>query len=177
MHITIRKQGTIRRWAAVAGCALALVCPAWAQNAPGNAPTLKLKIDMQKEVMVEKDGKTVPDFVAADQSIRNDVLRFMITYTNTGAQEATGASVVDPIPQGTVFLSGSATGQDTEILYSFDGGKNFKAPPLKYTETKPDGTTVEKEVPPEMVTHLKWEIKKALPAGQSGQVSFKVKVK
>ena len=177
MHITIRKQGTIRRWTDVAGCALAMACPAWAQNAPGNAPTLQLKIDMQKEVMVEKDGKTISNYVAADQSARNDVLRITVTYTNTGAQEATGASVVDPIPQGTVFQPGSATGQDTEILYSFDGGKNFKAPPLKYTETKPDGTTIEKEVPPERYTHLKWEIKKMLPAGQSGQVSFKVKVK
>ena len=138
---------------------------------------LALKIDMTKEVTVEKDGKAVTEYASAETSARGDILRFVITYTNKGEGDLTNANVVDPVPQGTVYVADSAEGADTVITFSADNGTTFATAPLKQTVQKPDGTTEAKEVPPEAYTHVKWTVKQALKPGAAGQVSFKVRVK
>ncbi|HOL49199.1 MAG TPA: hypothetical protein PLW07_01335, partial [bacterium] len=85
--------------------------------------------------------------------------------------------IVNPIPNGTTYILNSASGKDTEISFSIDGGKYFQKPPVKYLVKKPDGSTEEKIATPEMYTHIMWTIKKPIPAGASGEVSFSVKVK
>ncbi len=52
-----------------------------------------------------------------------DVLRYTITFENTSTQQVAPGSVVitNPLPDGTLYLDGSAQGRATTISYSVDG--------------------------------------------------------
>ncbi len=143
--------------------------------APRPSP-LSLKIEAAKEVVVRKDGREITEYVPADTSARGDVLRFVITYTNKGDQDLANAAIVDPVPEGTVYVADSAEGAGTEITFSADKGGTFSAPPLRRTVTRPDGTTETREVPPEAYTHVRWTVREPIPPGGSGQVSFRARV-
>jgi len=140
-------------------------------------PKLALTITAEKEIVVEREGKAVLERIPADKMERGDVLAYTITYVNEGETPARDAAIVDPIPEGTVYVLDSATGERTEITYSVDGGHLFQRPPVKFVVRYPDGTKEYKAAPAEMVTHIKWVIKTLVQPGQSGRLSFKVAVK
>ncbi len=67
--------------------------------------------------------------------------------------------------------------KDARILFSLDG-KDFKEPQLlKHKARLADGTESEFPAPPEMYTHIQWNLLKAVPPGGTGSMSFKVRVK
>ena len=140
-------------------------------------PKLTIEISVQKEEIVFKEGKKVTGWVPVEKTQKDDTLLYTITYTNVGQTVAQNASVVDPTPDGTLYVLGSATGAGAEVLCSIDGGLSYHEPPVKYKFKKPDGTLEERIAPAEMYTHIKWIIKKRVEPGASGQLSFKVKVK
>jgi uncharacterized repeat protein (TIGR01451 family) len=150
------------------------VSGAWAQK---QSPQLTLDISVHKEVIVLKDGKRVIEHVSVDKTRRDDTLVYTITYTNAGETAAQDAAVVDPVPEGALYVLGSASGPGAQVLCSINGGFSYHEPPVKYTIKGPGGTLEEKEAPAEMYTHIKWIIKKRLQPGASGRLSFKVKVK
>lgn len=136
-------------------------------------PVVSISITAEKEVTVEKVKKMVP----AKDITPGDVIFYTISYINSGDSAATNAVLDDPIPQGTVYMPGTAYGSGTDITFSIDGGKTFKKPSVLTYEVKQSGGKVEKKVAsPEQYTHIRWVIN-TIPAGGKGQVGFQVKVK
>ena len=85
-------------------------------------------------------------------------------------------AIVDPIPEGTAYLPGSAT-EAGELTFSIDKGKSYKKPSLlSYEITAPDGKKEKRVASPEEYTHIKWTLP-SVAAGEKGSVNFKVKVK
>lgn len=164
----------IRRLGLVAGmvCFAALTTAAQAAG-----PKLLLTMEGWKEVMVEKDGKSVPQLVPAENTRAGDKLTYTITYVNAGDAAARGATLVGPVPDGTVYVPDSAQGEGAQVFYSINGGRDYHEPPLQYEVKKADGTTVKQEAPQEMYTHVRWVLTAPVPPGATGQVSYKVKVK
>jgi uncharacterized repeat protein (TIGR01451 family) len=142
----------------------------WAQT---EQPKISIHIDIAKEVKQFKDNKWSVQLVPALSSKRDDILVYTITYNNEGRSPAIDSVIVDPIPNGTVYLPDSATCKNAEIYCSVDGGLNFQTPPAKYFVQKPDGSREEKVAPANMYTHIKWTIRKPLLPGESGKLSFK----
>lgn len=141
-------------------------------------PNLVLKLTAWKEVVVkEKDGKSRVEWQEVATTDPGDVVKYVVQYTNGGKTEARGAVIVDPVPAGTVYMAGSAEGKDAEITYSLDGKTFHSAPLLKYRVKNPDGTEKELSATPEMYTHIRWKLTRAVPPGGTGTVSFKVQVK
>jgi uncharacterized repeat protein (TIGR01451 family) len=140
-------------------------------------PKLKLNISMTKEVKTSKDGKEVTETVPADKIGSGDTIVYSITYTNEGQSIARDAKIVDPVPKHTTYVLGSATGSDTEIAFSVDGGKTYHKPPVMVRQKDKSGKAVEKAAPAEAYTQVQWTVKKDIRPGESGQVDFKVKVK
>lgn len=162
--------------------AVALAVAAWMTGAAwaapaGEGPKLLLEIIAEKEMETQKGGVLNTERVLADTTKSGDVIVYTIEYVNEGQSPARDATIVDPVPEGTVFVPESAGGSGAEITYSIDGGKTFQSPPVKYTAINPDGTVEERTAAPETYTHVKWLIKGDLPPGQAGQVVFKVRVK
>lgn len=143
-------------------------------TAQAENPELFIKIDVAKEVKQFKENKWITQTVSAENARRDDILVYTITYTNKGQSAATDATIVDPIPTGTVYLLDSAWGEKAEITCSINNGLLFQKPPAKTTILKSDGTREEILAPANLYTHIKWTILKPVPPETSGQLGFKV---
>lgn len=87
-----------------------------------------------------------------------DTITYTITYNNTGTDNATNVAIIDAVPTYSTYVTGSASGADTTITYSHDGGSTYDL----------------FETPP--VTHINWT-RSILTNGTIGQtVSFQVTV-
>jgi uncharacterized repeat protein (TIGR01451 family) len=144
----------------------------------GQKPDLELTLSAQKEVIVPgEDGKPKTEWQEVQSTGPGDVLKYTIRYENKGKAEARDAKIVDPVPQNTSYISDSAEGEGVEITFSLDG-KTFGPPPLlTYRVKQADGTEVVYVATPDMYTHIQWKLKKAVPPGGTGRVSFQVKVR
>lgn len=119
----------------------------------------------------EKEGR------AAITYKPGDVIRYTIIATNTGNGVLTSPLITDPIPQGVSYNPYSATGQNAVITYSVNNGQLFQAWPPTYKVKDENGRTVEKLASPDMVTHVRWELKRSLKPNESHQLEFEVIVK
>ncbi len=154
----------------VMGFFLVIPYGAWAK------PAIALKISTAREVVKTINGEEVRKIVPAVKIEPGQTLIYTLQYRNNGDEKATNAVINNPIPKGTVYLVGSATGADSEITFSIDGGKSFKQPTLlTYEITEPGGKSLKKTAAPEEYTHVQWLIKEINP-GQQGEVTFHVKV-
>ena len=126
----------------------------------------------EKEVTVNKVTKRV----AADKVNPGDVIFYTINYVNSGDKEATNSFLDDPIPKGSVYIPGSAFGDNAEITFSIDGGKTFKKPSLLTYEVKVNGKMEKKTASPEQYTHIRWTVN-VVPAHGKGRVGFQVQTK
>ena len=84
-----------------------------------------------------------------------------LRFRHEGAEPAAGLRIVHPVPAGTRFVPGTATGPGATLSYSIDGGRTFAAP----------------DELPELaeVTHIRWELAGEHPPGLAGLVSFRVR--
>lgn len=97
-------------------------------------------------------------------------LLFVLSYKNGSKQAAENFVITNPLPSAIAY-----TGHDGEApQVSVDGGKSWgQLADLKITET--DGTV--RDAQPSDVTHVRWAFASAIPAGQSGKLSFRGVVK
>jgi len=133
---------------------------------------ITVNMKAEKEVTVNKVTKRV----AADKVNPGDVIFYTINYVNSGDKEATNSFLDDPIPKGSVYIPGSAFGDNAEITFSIDGGKTFKKPSLLTYEVKVNGKMEKKTASSEQYTHIRWTVN-VVPAHGKGQVGFQVQTK
>jgi uncharacterized repeat protein (TIGR01451 family) len=151
-----------------------LTAPVFAEG----QPNLLLNLTLHKQtVNIDEEGKTHTQWQAVEATDPGDILRYTLHYRNEGTGEARGATFNDRVPEGTVYLPGSAEGKDTEVTFSLDGKSYQKPPMLTYKIKQPDGSEVEATASPDLYTHIKWKLTKPVAPGVSGTVSFMVKVK
>jgi len=153
-----------------------LFCFPWSASAE-EAPRIALSTGVEKEVVVEKDGRQVTERIPLDKASPGEILVYTITYNNEGKTVAKDILVTDPIPTGTIYVLDSAEGKDAQITFSIDGGRTYSKPPVKYKTKRQDGREEETEAPAALYTHVKWVIAKNISPEQSGAVSFKVRIK
>jgi uncharacterized repeat protein (TIGR01451 family) len=141
-------------------------------------PNVDLKLKVEKEMTVTNaEGKSRMEWQEVKSFGPGDVLRYTITYSNTGSAEVRDAVIIDPIPAGTAYLPGSVEGANAEITFSLDG-KTFQSPPLLKYKVKATGTSEQEfSASPEMYTHIRWKIVKPVAKGGHGTVRFKVTAK
>lgn len=140
-------------------------------------PNVRISIKAKKEVTVIKDGKAQKKLVAASKFAPGDTITYTISYNNTGTETATNAVIDDPVPDGTIYIPGSATGAGSDITFSIDKGKNYQKPSYLLYEVKGAGNATEKRVAsPDEYTNIRWTVA-SIPAGGKGEVAFRVKVK
>lgn len=139
-------------------------------------PNVEIKIQAEKEMTVIKNGQKTKKMIPTKKVTSGETVQYTLSYKNSGTEAATNAVISDPIPKDTVYVPGTAS-EVGELTFSIDGGKTFKKPALLTYEMKDAGGTSNKRVAsPEEYTHIRWVIG-SIPAGASGNVNFKVKVK
>lgn len=98
-----------------------------------------------------------------------EILRYTIVFSNEGTRTTVAGSIVitNPLPEGTEYVDGSATGMDTMVTFSVDG-ENFGAPEeLVLVE---EGLA--RPAIPGDYRSIRWTFEPELAAGESGEVSF-----
>jgi uncharacterized repeat protein (TIGR01451 family) len=120
----------------------------------------------------QADGSIAKSLVDAKSAAPGDEVVFVNTFKNNGQQSAGNLSLVNPVPANTVLKS--AFGDKATITYSIDGGKTYDAIE-KQKLSSADGKTRQARL--EDSTHVRWVLAASLPAGQSGEVGFRVQVK
>lgn len=134
------------------------------------------------EVRVEISGSVRRDSQAvslekAEAVKSGEFLDWAINSANEGSADAQNYRVVGQIPAGTIFVAGSAKGDDApKVLYSIDGGKTFSAQP-SIEEKQPDGSVKQVPAPVSMYSQLRFEWVKSLPSQSKLTAAYRVRVK
>ena len=105
-----------------------------------------------------------------------ELMEYRLTFVNHGDSAVSGLQVVDPIPENTTFVGGSASADaKARFEVSIDGGRSFESEPVTRVETQPDGSQKQVVVPPAQYTHLRWAVEDAL-AGEGGEQRYVYRV-
>ncbi|MDH3643317.1 MAG: hypothetical protein OES38_14540 [Gammaproteobacteria bacterium] len=134
-----------------------------------------LENSVQKvETFVNEAGEPQRRLVDADSVVPGDELRYTITFSNDGGETVDAGSVVitNPIPDETEYLDGTAFGSGTDIVYSVDG-ESFAAPDALTTVRE----GVEAPAMAKDYQSIRWVFRPALEPGETGNVSFSVRLK
>jgi uncharacterized repeat protein (TIGR01451 family) len=104
-----------------------------------------------------------------------DIIRYTLVAENIGTEQARDVEVVDPIPFGTEYVLGSATGRGTTILYSINGGTTYVDQPMIEVRDE-TGKMVRKPAPASMYTHVKWIIQGQIMPREKRTMELRVRV-
>lgn len=102
-------------------------------------------------------------------------LRYTVGFTNTSTEIIDPGIIVitNPVPEAAEYLEGTAVGDDTEILFSVDGGASFAGPEsLTVVE---GGVRLPAEA--RHYTTIRWTYGGILGPGEGGSVAFDVRLK
>jgi uncharacterized repeat protein (TIGR01451 family) len=73
-------------------------------------PLLSVSIKVEKELILTSNGEKVTTRVGAANINHGDVIFYTLIFSYSGDEETVNAVFVDPIPKGTIYMSGSAFG-------------------------------------------------------------------
>jgi uncharacterized repeat protein (TIGR01451 family) len=136
--------------------------------AAAQAPRPKALVITAHNVTAEAAGARENGAVAKP----GDVIRYALVFTNVTAGPVKNIQFVDPIPQGTVYVLGSAAAdRPVRVEFSIDGGKSYSAQPA--VAVAQDGKTVERPAPPEQYTHVRWTVLSSLAPGAKVMAEFR----
>ncbi|MEM7363960.1 MAG: hypothetical protein AAF525_08030 [Pseudomonadota bacterium] len=139
-------------------------------------PNIQLDMLVDKEVVVEEEGQKVTRWVNASDVEPGEKLRYTVRYVNVGDEPATDVRIENPIPELTVYVTDSASGEGSSIVYSADGGSTYDAADQVTYEVRVfGGGTDRRPASPDRYTNIRWLINEIQP-GSTGEVSFVVLV-
>ena len=105
-----------------------------------------------------------------------DQIQYTLAATNLGDEPAYEVELLDPIPKGTEYVIGSATGEGVVFFYSIDGGHSYQESTPTYDLQLPDGTIEKEPARAEMYSHVKWRFTHPIQPGASEAVILRVRV-
>lgn len=160
---------TLKRLLLVGAAGVTLVAPLPAA-ATGQTPT-PLAITAHNVTAESASGR---DTKAVARP--GDVIRYTLVFTNVQPAPVKNVQFVDPIPQGLVYVTGSAAaGQPARIEYSIDGGKTYSTEPL--IPVVENGKRVQKPAPRELYTHVRWTVLSSVAPGAHVTAELRTQVK
>ncbi len=134
---------------------------------------LQVTSKVQKMVYVNHNGKKVATYIPAKKVIPGEIVQYNTFFQNIGNQAAANISIVNPIPKHTVYLPNSAQGQNTQVVFSVDGGRHY-APASALKVRGKDGRLYPAK--PSDYTHIRWQYRGSLPPKQRKAVGFRVRL-
>jgi len=137
--------------------------------------TLELTMLAEQEVVVEnEDGEKEIKREPISKVIPGDHIIYTIICKNIGEENADSVVINNPIPEQTQYVPGTAGGEDSEIVFSIDGGKTFD---------KPENLIVFDEEGNEQIatadkyTNVRWVLNGFIPPKGEAQFYYRVELK
>ena len=146
--------------------------PVVAHAAPG---AVEVKSVAEVEVDVKTPaGKVEKKREAVKLATPGTTVIYTTQFKNISAKPAGNIVIVNPIPQNTAYVAGSAFGPNSDISFSVDGGKQFAAAEKLITKTK-EGR--ERPALASDYTDIRWTYKGDLAPGKTGEAGFRAVIK
>lgn len=120
-------------------------------------------------VTSDQNGNRDVSFEIAEEVSPGDEVRYRLAYANQGAEAAENVRLVMPVPTQVKLIEGSAQTSDADVTYSVDDGKTFAR--RGNLTVSIDG--IERPATAEEITHIRWTFSQAIPAGQTGDLSYR----
>lgn len=150
-----------------------LVATPLALAAP-DGPIVVKTVAEKEQVVTLADGRKQTKLVPAQPVVPGEQVIYTVTFENVGEKPATDVAIVNPVPEHTTYVAGSAGGPGTEVSFSVDGGRTWGAPEqLKLRGA--DGT--ERAATPADYTHVRWVLRNPLTPGAVAFARYRVVVK
>lgn len=160
---------TLRFSLALSLLTLLAVAPAQAQQRKGGGgPTLLVAASNTTASAESAKGRT---------AVRpNDVLRYTLTFSNPTERAVANVELRNPIPEGVVFVPGSARASrpDARLEFSADNGKSWATQPMESVTVA--GQQVTRAIPVNRYTHIRWVVKSAVQPRGVITAEFEAKV-
>ena len=96
---------------------------------------------------------------------RGDRLLFVLSYRNVGAEPAQDFVVTNPVPDSVIYAGAG----EAEPQVSVDWGRSWGALSSLSVRDQAGGSRAAR---PEDVTHVRWNIRRLVGAGESGRLTF-----
>jgi uncharacterized repeat protein (TIGR01451 family) len=139
-----------------------------------DAGSVSVKNIAETEKKVLENGVLVVKRTPVTKALPDTEIIYTTSFKNL-INKPVGDIVIDnPIPNDSVYKAESATGANTVITYSVNGGKNYGVPATLTVKGK-DGK--DRPALPSEYTHIRWVYQGALAVGKGGEVSFRTVVK
>ncbi|MEK7703029.1 MAG: hypothetical protein AAB317_03615 [Nitrospirota bacterium] len=145
------------------------VVPVYAKGA------ITLSNEVLKEIeVVDANGEKEIKRVPVETALPGSELIYVITYNNTSDEPVSNVVINNPIAAEITYKAKSAQGENTSVLVSVDGGKEYGdlaklTIPIKPGVTRPAESSD--------VTHLQFKVETAVKPHEQGTVSFRAILK
>jgi len=123
----------------------------------------------QWEAYTDESGAEQQRLVAATRVVPGESIVFTVTYTNNGAEPAESIRITNPVPEHMDYVEGSASGDNTTIVFSVDDGASFAAADQLQVDAE-DGT--QRPAAAADYTHVRWTLNSDIEPGAGGNVQF-----
>ena len=138
------------------------------------AGTVEFSNKAEVEVIMMKDGKKEIKRIPAKKVAPDGEVIYTTTFKNTIDKTISNIVVTNPIPANMAYVNDSASGANTVITYSIDGGKSYDDSAKLIIKTT-DGKV--RPAQSADFSHIRWVYKGDLATGKSSEVGFRAKVK
>lgn len=135
---------------------------------------VEIKSIAEREVETVTNGKKEIRRAPVNKAVPGDEIIYTTVFKNLAAKPVGDIVITNPVPNDSLYKADSATGANTVITFSADGGKQYAAPAQLTVRTR-DGKT--RAALPGDYTHIRWTYKGELGAGKTGEVSFRAVIK
>ena len=135
------------------------------------AVTAEQSVEIEVAVRVA-DGDDRIERVKAENVKPGEGVIYSLHFSNEDKESADSVEFVMPVPVEVSYVENSAMGNDATITFSADGGQTFvMRGRLTVAENGENRPAKNSEI-----THIKWKLNSSLPAGMSGEASYRAVV-
>ncbi len=134
---------------------------------------IEIKSSVNVLTTVIENGVKVNKLIPATKILPNTVLYYTNTFTNISAIPADNIKLVNSIPKHTLYQTGSARGQNTDITFSINGGKSWAKPEVLTVLDKEGNAT---PATAKDYTHIRWIYMQDLAPSERQNVSFQARL-
>ena len=151
-----------------------------AQTAKQESP-VKLKLAAERQsILAVASGQVEWKPLPTNASLRpGETIRYVMTASNTSDRQIKKLVVTQPIPNGSVYVSNSATLPNfdgAKLDFSIDSGKTYSEKPTIRVKLE-SGEIVTRPAPASMYTNVRWNFGESFPAKTAANATYQVRIR